>query len=73
MSPTWQDLSSLVPEGETVVAATIVDQGQPPSNDVHISILTADGDVYQTACVVTGDYTWPTNCTAFVDNTPPDN
>lgn len=72
-TPPWQDLTSLVPEGETVVAATIVDQGEPPSNDVHISILTADGDIYQTACVVTGDYTWPDNCTAFTNNTPPDN
>ncbi|GAA2671581.1 hypothetical protein GCM10010412_051160 [Nonomuraea recticatena] len=69
--PTWQDLTPLVPGGETVVAATIVDQGEPASNDIAISILTADGDVYQTSCRVTGTYTWPTNCRPFVRNTPP--
>ncbi|MGV9306107.1 MULTISPECIES: hypothetical protein [unclassified Nonomuraea] len=70
-TPTWQNLTPIVPAGETVVAATIVDQGQPPSNDVHISILTADGQVFQAACIVTGTYTWPGNCGPFVNNTPP--
>ncbi|MEZ7127975.1 hypothetical protein ACBR40_21850 [Nonomuraea sp. AD125B] len=72
-NPPWQNLTSLVPTGQRVVAATIVDQGTPPSNDVHISILTATGNIYQTACVVTGTYTWPGNCTAFANNTPPNN
>ncbi|MEU4510567.1 hypothetical protein AB0G05_13805 [Nonomuraea wenchangensis] len=72
-TPTWHSLMALVPANQRVVAATIVDQGTPPSNDVHISILTASGNIYQTACRVTGTYTWPGNCTAFVNNTPPNN
>lgn len=71
--PPWHDLSSLIPPGERVIAATVVDQGQPPANDIHISILTEDGDVYQTACVTSGGYNWPRNCSAFVLNSPPNN
>ncbi|ROO84460.1 hypothetical protein EDD29_1985 [Actinocorallia herbida] len=72
--PTWHDLSTLddYPVGQAV-DVTLADHG----DNVHVSVLTAAGKVFTTACKVNPDpeppNDWPSNCTEpFDDISPPD-
>ncbi|MBB6472756.1 hypothetical protein [Sphaerisporangium rubeum] len=69
-NPFWHDVSTLpgYPGGVTDVSLTV-----PPvtPNQLHITVRSITGKVAQATCLLSLNVTWPGNCGAFADFTPP--
>ncbi|WP_143590133.1 hypothetical protein [Thermoactinospora rubra] len=68
--PYWYNLSGLSGYPRSVVDVTLATLG----DSIAVTVLTSTGGVYQTRCAVTHSDkpdSWPKNCTAFINHTPP--
>ncbi|GGK73008.1 hypothetical protein Sme01_07420 [Sphaerisporangium melleum] len=68
-NPPWHDLSGIANYPGRVIDITLT--AVPTTNVLHITVHSATGFVRQTTCTLTVNVTWPGNCTAFTDFTPP--
>ncbi|NAS22532.1 hypothetical protein GT755_12650 [Herbidospora sp. NEAU-GS84] len=71
--PTWHSLGTVQNYPGNVTGVSLARMGR----DVHVTVVTATGQIWQTACRVrptpgTGmNPAWPGNCSPFVNHTPP--
>jgi hypothetical protein len=68
-NPPWHDLSTVLNYPGNVNDVTL--SAAEATNLLHVTVRTTTGLVRQTTCTLTVNATWPANCTAFVDFTPP--
>ncbi|MEU4547195.1 hypothetical protein [Nonomuraea dietziae] len=72
-TPRWNSVSTVAGYPPDVVAVSLASEG----TTIHVTVNTATGGVFQSACMVTptpgtgGNPAWPGNCTPFGNFTPP--
>ncbi|WP_147268777.1 hypothetical protein [Sphaerisporangium album] len=68
-NPPWHDLSTVPNHPANATDVTLA--ANPTGNQLQITVRSRTGLVRQTTCALGVNVTWPANCTAFADLTPP--
>ncbi|MBB4702676.1 hypothetical protein [Sphaerisporangium siamense] len=68
-NPPWHDLSTVTNHPSGVTDVTLA--ADPRGNVLSVAVRTRTGLVRRSDCTLSVNVTWPANCTAFIDITPP--
>ncbi|MBB5630360.1 hypothetical protein [Sphaerisporangium krabiense] len=68
-NPPWHDLSTVTNYPSGVTDVTLA--ADPHGDVLSVAVRTRTGSVRRSNCALSVNVTWPANCTAFIDITPP--